>query len=431
VDTIPFHLILFSLDVAIVTGLILWFRARRNNVLAHSAVSHSVKSPFTPTAVRRPPSLTWDITGVVLFGGFGLACFAILSWLMTTNYVQEHIYHFNVGQSIVEGIAIHGTLFLFVTAVLLFGNRRRFLAVFSGSCALFLAALGFNVLYWEPYHLKVERYEIRTSKITKPLRIVFVSDIQTDRIGSHEINTLKKIQEQKADLIILGGDYIQTFAGTPDKRLSENFRQLFLDYPLEAPLGVFAIAGNNTPGNDADLFRDTSVTFVRNTTVFGNLGEDEGRDSPIDLIVLGISHSSRGFVGFTNRRIDEPTLMESDNFIVMAGHFPNYAVYGFTDADTGNSWDGYKNAERAPDLMLAGHTHGGQIVLPFYGPVPWQRDRFVLQVPRSMWSGFHSYPNGGHLLVTRATGLERGWSPRVRLFCPAEISVIDIIPESP
>jgi len=413
-DTTPFHLILFALDIIVLGGLFLWIRSRRNTGRG---------------AVHRP-TLTWDITGVILFGGFGLICFAVLALLLFTNFVQERIYRFNVGQCIVEGIALHGTLFLIVAGSLLFWNRRRFSAVFFGCCALFLAAFSFNVLYWEPYHLRVEHYEIRTTKLTKPLRIVFVSDIQTDRIGFHEINTLKKIQAQNADLIILGGDYVQTFAGTRDKHLSENFRQMLFDHPLEAPLGVFAIAGNireHGEVNDATLFRDTGIQYVWYTKVFYDLGADEGWEPPIDLVLLS---TQRSITGFDVR--DAATLANSSNFTIMAGHFPNYAVDGYADPNDcipGITRVGFRNTERAPDLMLAGHTHGGQIVLPFYGPVPWGRDQYILQVPRTMWSGFFAYPNGGHLLVTRGTGLERGWSPRVRLFCPAEISVIDIIPE--
>jgi hypothetical protein len=120
--------------------------------------------------------------------------------------------------------------------------------------------------------------------------------------------------------------------------------------------------------------------------------------------------------------------MDSGYLVIMAGHFPNYAVDGYTNHETNTAGRGYQNAEKAPDLKLAGHTHGGQIVLPFYGPV-WREDKILQQVPQSMWRGFFPYPNGGHLLVTRGTGLERGWAPRIRLFSPAEISVIDIVPE--
>jgi predicted MPP superfamily phosphohydrolase len=114
----------------------------------------------------------------------------------------------------------------------------------------------------------------------------------------------------------------------------------------------------------------------------------------------------------------------------MAGHYPNYAIDGYAASETAKPLIGYRNAERAPDLMLAGHTHGGQIVLPGYGPI-WKGDGLLKQIPLTMWKGFFSFFNGGHLLVSCGSGMERGWAPRVRLFCPAEISVIEIVPESP
>ena len=424
-STILFHLTLFALDIVVWVGLFLWIRSRRNTGVNHSSTYHFEKSLYAPAVVRRP-SLAWDLAGVILLGSFGLVCFvvAVLARLIYTNFVQERFHHFNVGQSIAEGIALHGTLFLIVAASLLFWNRRYFFAVYFGCCALFLAVLSFNMLYWEPYHLRVEHYEIRTSKIKKPLRIVFVSDIQTDRVGFHEINTLKKIQEQKADLIILGGDYIQTVRGGQEKHLREQFRQLLLDYPLEAPLGVYAIVGNirgNAQVNDFHMFRETSVKFDWRTKIEYDLGIDKGWDPPIDLVLLSVEHSIAG--------LGERGLTDSGNFIVMVGHYPNYAIDGYAAPGTGVSGNGYRNAERAPDLMLAGHTHGGQIVIPFYGPMPWEGDQHLKQVPRTMWSGFFTYPNGGHLLVTRGSGMSRDRGPRIRLFCPAEISVIDIIPE--
>ena len=421
-DTTPFHLILFALDIVVLGGLHLWIRFRRNSGSESAAVYQYEKSLYVPTAVRQP-SFVWDIAGAALFGGFGLVCFAVLTRLTFTNFVQTHIYHFNEGQCIAEGIAIHWTLFFAVTAALLYGNRRYCFAVFFGCCALFLAAVSFDALYWEPYYLKVEYYGIKTSKLKKPLRIVFVADIQTDRIGSHEVNTLKKIQLQKADLIILGGDYIQTFQSEQENDLPNQFRQLFIDYPLEAPLGVYAIPGNieGYGGvSDADLFKETSVDFIADMVILDDLGRGEGWNPPIDLVLLG-RHSYGG--------VGEHGLTDSGNFIVMAGHCPNYAVDGYTNPKTGNVLSGYRNAERAPDLMLAGHTHGGQVVIPFYGHVPFGGDERIKQIPRSMMSGFFTYPNGGHLLVTRGSGMERGWAPRIRLFCPAEISVIDITPE--
>ena len=427
-DTTPFHLILLALDIVVLGGLLLWLRFRRP--AGSVAVYQFEKSLYVPSVSVRRPSLFWDMSGVVLFGGFGFICFAVLARFIRTGFAQNHIYNFNVGQCIVEGIAVHGTVFLAGVAVLFYCYRRRLMAVPFACCALLLAGLGFNMLYWEPYRVKVEYYEIKTAKVKTPVRIVFVADIQTDRIGAHEINTINKMQQQNADLIIFGGDYIQTFMGTPEQHLPEKFRQMLLDHPLEAPLGVYAISGNI--GINAELFEGTSIEYIRRSEVFDYLGADEGI-GPLDLVLLSLS-DSRGDVG-------ERGLTDTGNFIVMAGHYPTYAVDGYTSPRTGTTLSGYRSAERAPDLMLAGHTHGKQVVLPFYGPIPTEieipfygtvtlgGDEYVQQVPRRMRSGLFAYPNGGHLLITRGSGVERGWAPRIRLFCPAEISVIDIVPE--
>jgi len=427
-DTTPFHLILFALDIVLLGCILLWLRFRRST--SSSAVYQFEKSLYVDTAAPvRLPSLRWDLSGIILFGGLGLLFFAALSRTIRTGFVQQNIYHFNAGQCVVEGIAVHGTLFLAGVAVILCYYRRHWLAIPFACFALFLAGLGFNVIYWEPYRLKVEYYEIKTSKVKSPIRIVFVSDIQTDRIGSHEINTLKKIQQQNADLIILGGDYIQTYYKEQDEELPEKFRQMLLDYPLEAPLGVFAIEGNI--GFNHQLFEGTNIEFVRRSEIHDYLGENKGK-GPIDLVLLSLM-DSRGDVG-------DRGLTDSGNFIVMAGHFPTYAVDGHKSPRSGVVRSGYRDAVRAPDLMLAGHTHGGQIIIPFYGPVPpgtsipffghlTSENEYAEQVPREMWSGFFTYPNGGRLLITRGSGMERGWAPRIRLFCPSEISVIDIVPE--
>ena len=418
-DTTPFHLVLFALDIFTLGGLFLWLRSRHETKTAGSARFQYEKSLYT-RKVFRSHSYLWDLTGIVLFGSFYFICFAFLSRLIFTDYVQKYVYNFNVGQCIVEGIAIHGTLFLAVTAALLcWKHRYQWAAIFGGE-AIILAGICFNALYWEPYHVKIEYYRIETEKVKGPVRIVFVSDIQADHIGSHEINTLKKIQRLDADLIILGGDYIQAHSEHQKNQLPERFRQMLLDYPLTAPLGVYAVAGNISGADvrDAELFQETGIEYFQVSTIIPDLGEAE-KIGPIDLVLLGLGHSWGG--------LGKHGLTESGNFIVMAGHCPNYAIDGWTNPKTGNSLSGYRKAEKTPDLMLAGHTHGGQVVIPFYGPLTGWGDERVDQVPPNMMSGFHKYPNGGHLLVTRGSGMERGWAPRIRLFCPPEISVIDIV----
>jgi predicted MPP superfamily phosphohydrolase len=425
-DTIPFHLILLAVDVLVLGGLFLWIRHRRNSGQSRSVTYEYEKSLFVPTVKVRKPSLLWDLSGCVLCGGFGFVCFAVFSRIIFTDTFQKHVYNFNVGQCIIEGFFYHGTMFFFAAGAMLFWNRRHLTAVcsvFAGVCLISFAA---DILWYEPYALVAEHYTIKTPKLKKPLRVVFVADIQTDRIGWYEEKTLKKIKSLKGDLIIFGGDYLQVFAGTPHAdKLPEAFRQLFIKHKLEAPLGVYAITGNihHATATDADLFKDTGVEAVMSSTVLENLGSDKDL-GPIDVVLLGLG-ASRGNAG------EPKELTDTGNFMIMAGHYPNFAIHGYKSGPPENyAKPGYMDLPTAPDLMLAGHTHGGQAGIPFYGPLPpWFGDSHVKQTPREMMHGFFQYANGGRLLVSRGSGMERGWAPRFRFCCPSEISVIDLVPE--
>ena len=65
------------------------------------------------------------------------------------------------------------------------------------------------------------------------------------------------------------------------------------------------------------------------------------------------------------------------------------------------------------DLTVAGHTHGGQIVLPGFGPLVTLSD-----VPRSVARGGLHTVDGNRIYVSPGVGLQRGQAPQVRLFSP-------------
>jgi predicted MPP superfamily phosphohydrolase len=75
-----------------------------------------------------------------------------------------------------------------------------------------------------------------------------------------------------------------------------------------------------------------------------------------------------------------------------------------------------------PDLVVAGHTHGGQVSVPLVGPlVNFQR------LPLRYSSGLHTV-EGQRLYVSRGVGMERFEAPRVRFLCPPEITLITLRP---
>jgi hypothetical protein len=72
------------------------------------------------------------------------------------------------------------------------------------------------------------------------------------------------------------------------------------------------------------------------------------------------------------------------------------------------------------DLARAGHTHGGQVALPFFGP-PITLSR----LPRRYAGGLNDY-QGIPLHVSRGVGMERGTAPQIRFLVPPEVCVVDV-----
>ena len=298
----------------------------------------------------------------------------------------------------VHALAWYGSLFLFASAVLMYrqkknnGKPRRktptALVIFG---CLYLG-IAIDALLIEPTRLVIREITITTPKITEPITIVFCADMQTERVGNYERRTLQKIKEQKADLILFGGDYIQGKDDEANRQLLDDWNKLFREIDLQAPLGIYAVQGNKEIGYPwREMFKDTAV-IPRSLTGSMSIGD-------MRITFLSVRSS------WTRRTVADR--MQENKFRIMVGHMPAYAV-----------------AEQEADLLLAGHTHGGQVHLPFWGPLFTN----VRNFPRKWTSGVTPLPSGRTLLVTNGSGLARGTAPQVRFFCRPDFWVIRLVP---
>lgn len=251
----------------------------------------------------------------------------------------------------------------------------------------------------EPYWLAIERADAAAQRMpadADPLRIVVLADVQTDRISWYERDVLARTNALEPDLILLPGDFHDGFG-----RLSENGRwDEFVGWygDLRAKHGVFACLGNiDNPGETRRLFDAAGVHLLR----------DE-----IAVVEVGRTRVAIGGTDYVPAVVANPPLLRrmhnvnADVRIVMA-HKPD-AVLGAEPDDL-------------VDLIVSGHTHGGQVVLPGFGPlITFSR------APRDVCAGGLSVFRGQPIYVSRGVGHERRFAPPLRFWCRPEISVLTV-----
>ena len=279
------------------------------------------------------------------------------------------------------------------------------LAVSSVSLALLIGAVLLVGIYLyarfvEPYRLQTVFYQVRSAKLAgldQTLRIVVLADIQTDWVAHYEQKVFRRTLELKPDLILLAGDYLQCPDRESYRLQAQRLGKMLNDLRFTAPLGLFAVPGNSESYNGTDCFDNTDVQWLLDQTVRLKQGK-----ATICLTGLSVKTGALSTVAPS----DLLSGLDSSLFNIVLSHFPDF-VLGLP-------------AEHSVDLSLAGHTHGGQICLPFIGALTT-----ACRIPRAQASGSHNI-NGTRLCISPGIGVERGWAPRLRFFCPPQIMVIDL-----
>jgi len=269
-------------------------------------------------------------------------------------------------------------------------------AVFSEWLILGIAFVGFLCVlygrYIEPYWPEVTRVELRSPKVRKEtgkVRIVHISDMHSIARAGLEPRLPGIIAAEKPDLIVYTGDSVNDSGGLPV------FRGLMKQLTAIAP--VYATAGNWDLATEmlGHLYQDTTVNFLQGT----NLKQDV-RGTPV--WVAGISQWHDDQVWPSTRGIPKT------DFSIFLFHFPD----GIGDA-----------AGQRFDLYCAGHTHGGQVALPFYGALTTNSS-----YDKEYEAGLYRVKNTW-LYVNRGIGMTKS-APRVRFLARPEITVIDVLPGS-
>jgi uncharacterized protein len=254
--------------------------------------------------------------------------------------------------------------------------------------------------FWiEPHKLSITRQSLASNKIASnapPLRILHLGDLHMERITLRERELLRHIRLLDPDLILFSGDLLN-LSNIDDPVAWEHARIILRN--LEAPLGVYAVTGSppvDQPKIVERLLDGLDVRCLRNERISLN-----HRGHSFDLVGITCTHRPT----LDRVTLDEILGGDPDNFTILLYHTPGLAP------DT---------AEQGVDLQLSGHTHGGQVRLPFFGAL----------YTSSLYG--KKYESGRYsirdltLYVTRGIGLEGRGAPRARFLCPPEIILWEI-----
>ncbi len=289
---------------------------------------------------------------------------------------------------------------VFLLLVQTIARRNNFKIIANCFClmALLVVAVGIDAFLIEPQWLETTHVVLQSDKITKPIKIAVLSDLQTDHVGDYEASAVKTVMAEKPDLILLPGDYIQCLTEEEQGKGHADLNKLLQETKFSAPLGVYAVQGN-VDLNEVwpTIFADLPITAIEQTRTIES-GE---------LSITGLSFAD----SFNTHASIAPSKL--GRYHIVVGHGPDFAL-----------------SSPEADLLVAGHTHGGQVQLPLFGP-----PITLSKVPRNWAQGTKEMhpietPTGSTLILSRGVGMERRFAPRLRFLCRPQLIFVRLEPKT-
>src|ERR1700733_1505752 len=263
-------------------------------------------------------------------------------------------------------------------------SRRGLLTILA---TLAVGVVIFADAVWiEPNWIDVTHYDIPGS-VTSPIKIAQLTDLHTNGLGRRERHVVSILDQEKPDIILITGDSLSAWDPSYAE-VQEVYEQ------LRAPLGVWFVRGNfenwKPVPHEHAYYAKSGVHLLLNA----------GALVRPDLWLAGVDDS------FTGKPNADAALAGAppDAFKILMFHAPAY----------------FDEVAGRVNLCLAGHTHGGQVRIPFMAP---------LWMPKGCWPYVSGWYQSGNTRMYVSRGVGMSMLP-IRFDCRPEVTFLTIRPET-
>ncbi|ARN56938.1 metallophosphoesterase [Sedimentisphaera salicampi] len=265
--------------------------------------------------------------------------------------------------------------------------RFKTLRILLHSAAAAIVITYVYACFIEPHWLEISRHRIETAKLQNTsYRIVQITDTHCDRRAVLEERLVSEVRRLKPDIVVFTGDAcnIGKYAA------KQHFRDIFNN--IDPPLGIYGCEGNWS-FDTRKLFEQAGIDPLFN----------ESRTIEKDGETLQIYGAD-----FQYPNLERLSKLNEASFRLFLYHSPDL----IESIPPGSA-----------ELYLAGHTHGGQIALPFYGAII-TFSKFGKKYEEGMFERA-----GVQMYVCRGVGLDGGGVIKARFLARPELAVFDIVPK--
>lgn len=233
-------------------------------------------------------------------------------------------------------------------------KKKTVLIVILSIIVIFLAYILISL--WVSVNFIVTReYSIDTGKNVTPFRAVVISDLHDHKFGKENEKLAEKIRQADPDLILMDGDMLNAESEDASVPL-ELIRQLADTAPIYYALGNHEISymENGHAGLKEELEEAGAVVLDK------EYRDIEVNGTPVRLgglydYAFGLNGNNDADAAPEDIKDFLTDFQDTDRLKIMLSHRPDSFIFG----DASVVWDA--------DLVISGHNHGGQVIIPFKG----------------------------------------------------------------